>query len=164
MNDRDRQLEQHLRRQAISNSRNASARGHALVLADFYEQQGQLSRASLWRYWATLRRRRAVADDLLGPDPKQKRRVMMWLLRHVVSRGDVARLFKSSPSWARHTIATVEKAVCEAANRERHQPTLAATQRLQAAGALPKPYEQGTFRLGEEPPDYWPARSGTAAR
>ena len=126
------------------------------MLADFYEVQGQLSRAILWRDWADLRRRRNTADDLLGHDPQHKRRVMMWLLRHVVSRAEVARLFRSSPSWARAMIAAVESEICAAANRERHQPTLAATQRLQAAGALPKPFAQGAFRLGEEPPDDWP--------
>jgi hypothetical protein len=68
----------------------------------------------------------------------------------------VAKAFRLSPSWALTLIREFERKICEAANEERHHPTLAATRRLQEAGALPKPYFRGVFWLGDEPPKSWP--------
>jgi hypothetical protein len=88
---------------------------------------------------------------------------MMWLLSHFTSRRsprfgfvEIGQLFESSPSWARTLIREVETKICEDANVERHNPTLAATRRLQAVGALPGRFERGAFELGEEPPESWP--------
>ena len=81
----------------------------------------------------------------------------MWLLGQITSQTVVARAFKSSSSWARTLIREVETRICTVANEERHCPTMAATLRLQAVGALPKPFERGTFKLGALPPESWPA-------
>jgi hypothetical protein len=153
MTDHDYQLEQGLRAQ----TREKGAGEVALVLADFYEERGQPSRAMLWRRSTRVHAQRRAAD-LICQDPRWRRKVMMWLLGHVTSQTKVARAFKSSDSWARVLIREVELKICEAANVERHHPTMTATLRLQAAGALPKPFERGAFELGEVPPESWPAR------
>jgi hypothetical protein len=141
-------------------ARNARIRETALVLADFYEQQGQPSRAALWR----VRRNPLRKDppDLVAWDLKQRRKTVLWLLSHVVSKTHAARLFQSRPKMIRQ----VERAICEAANEERHNPTMAATLRLQAARALPQRFDRGSFELGTEPPDDWPntRRSISASR
>lgn len=129
----------------------------ASVLADFYEQRQQLTRAKMWRDAANARdelRRRV--PDLTAQSVQYHRKSLMWLLAHCTKIIDVARLFKSSPSWASVLIHEVETQICEAANMERHHPTLAATRRLQIARALPPPYGRGVFRLGETPPESWP--------
>lgn len=80
----------------------------------------------------------------------------MWMLGHVTSQEVVSRLFRSSRSWTGSMIREVEREICETANAERHHPTMTATLRLQAAGALPGSYERGAFELGEVPPQGWP--------
>ena len=155
MTDQDHQLERDLRAQAKA-SKKAGGRAAALILADFYEERGQPSRANLWRDEARLHGRIWHAADLVSWDTTFRRKVMMWLLGHVTRQAEVARLFQSSPSWVRTMIREVETSVCEAANRERHHPTLKATLRLQAVGALSPRFERGSFELGEEPPATWP--------
>ncbi len=136
----------------------------ARVLADFYEQHGQLSRAQLWRTKRRINKRAGNAADLLVQDPKWRRKVMMWLLGHVTTQAHVASAFRSSPSWARTLIREVEVRICAAANEERHHPTLAATVRLQAVSALPPRFERGTYELGEPPPESWPATTSRRTR
>jgi len=147
MTAQDYQYEQYLRAQ----TREKGARDAAQILADFYEQLGQPSRAALWRGATRVYARRKVPADLVVQDPQWQRKVMMWLLGHVTSYANVSRAFRST--YLGHD---VEQKICSTANDERHHPTMAATLRLQAAGALPKPYVQGSFTLGECPPDHWP--------
>lgn len=151
MTESDYQCEQELRAQ----TRTKGAKETAIVLADFYEQHGQPSRALLWRR-STRVHAQKVAADLVIQDPKWQRKVMMWLLGNVTSQVVVARAFRSSKTWAKTLNRDVARKICAAANEERHHPTMAATLRLQAAGALPKPFECGPFKLGELPPDNWP--------
>lgn len=151
MTDRDYQFEQDLRAQ----TRAKGAKEAALILADFYEQHGQPSRAMLWRRLVRVHAQRCPAD-LVIQDLKWQRKVLMWLLGHTTSQAQIARAFKSSASWTRELIQEVEIKICEAANMERHRPTMAATLRLQAAGALPRPFERGAFALGNAPPENWP--------
>lgn len=149
MNDRDYQCEQELR--ALTYVK--GAKEAASILADFYEQHGQPSRAMLWRRVTRVQRR---AADLVVQDPKWQRKVMMWLLGNVARQTVVARAFRLSQTWAKTLTRDVERRICEVANAERHHPTMAATLRLQTAGALPKSFERGAFRLGEVPPESWP--------
>lgn len=147
MTDQDYQTEQELRAQTRERG---AAKGPALILADFYEQHGQPSRAWLWRQPLRVHAQRSAAD-LVIRDPEWQRKVMMWLLSHVISLANIARAFRRSV-----TAYDVEVKICEAANMERHHPTMAATLRLQAAGALPGRFTRGTFELGEAPPESWP--------
>ena len=147
MTDQDYQLEQDLRAQ----TRVKGAKEAALILADFYEQHGQPSRAMLWRRSTRVYDQRKAGADLVVQDPKWQRKVVMWLLCHVTSLAAVARAFRLTVRYHE-----VETKICEAANAERHCPTMVATLRLQAAGALPRPFERGGFTLGEVPPESWP--------
>jgi hypothetical protein len=151
--DHDYQREKDLR----LNVRKRGSPEDANVLADFYEQQGQPSRARLWRDARRVCGRAGNAADLVVQDPKWRRKVMMWLVGHVESYAAVARAFKSSSSWTRTLIREVEIKICEAANAERHNPTMPATLRLQAERALPGRFERSAFELGEMPPESWPA-------
>ena len=158
MNASDYQHEQDLRAQTRER-RSATEAAH--VLADFYEQQGQPSRAALWRDADTdaLRRRPSrwqFPVDVIVHALVWHRKVAMWLAGQEATRAAVARAFRSSPSWTTTLIRDVEEAVCAAANAERHWPTMAATLRLHAAGALPPRFEKSTFVLGDLPPDSWP--------
>jgi len=145
--DHDYRLEQDLR----ALTRVKGAKEAALILADFYEQRGQPSRAMLWRRSARVYAQRKAGADLIVQDPKWQRKVVMWLLCHVTSLAAVARAFRLSAPWHE-----VESKICEAANAERHCPTMVATLRLQAAGALPKQFVPAAFELGELPPESWP--------
>lgn len=151
MTESDYQLEQDLRAQ----TRVKGAREGAKVLADFYEQRGQPSRAVLWRRVMRVHAQRRPAD-LVVQDLSWRRKVAIWLAGHMTSQTVVGRHFRSSASWTRVVIQEVERKICEAANTERHRPTMIATQRLQAVGALPPPFARGAFVLGEVPPESWP--------
>lgn len=151
MTDLDYQLERDLR--TLTKTEGSQETAH--VLADFYEMHGQPSRARLWRETRLISRHRPPADFLVR-DPIWRRKVMMWLLGNIQSQAAVARAFKSSASWTRVLIDQVKTKICEAANAERHHPTMSATLRLQAAGALPPSFEPGPFELGDVPPDEWP--------
>lgn len=152
MTDLDYQQEQHLRA-LMAAERSADV---ACVMADFYEQRGQVSRAELWRIEATARRWHRRVPDRVICDVKWQRKVMLWLFSHFMSHAEAARAFRSSVSWARTLSHQVETAICEAANMERQHPTLEATRRLQVARALPPPYVRGVFQLNETPPESWP--------
>lgn len=140
--------------------------GASAVLADFYERDGQLSRAALWRDRDRARRTLfATPPDFLvesvkGPrrrlnatvDPR--RNVMLWLLYGVIygRRGKdryyvdlkqarleadvVAEYFGLSRSTIHQVVTERDRMIWESARRERATPTLRATQRLIAAGAL----------------------------
>jgi hypothetical protein len=160
--DHDRQLEQQLRAQAKV-SQKAGRQAAARVLADFYEERGQPSRAELWRDERRLHGGVWHAADLIKGDSSHRRQVMMWLLGHVISKAEIARLFRFSPSWTQVLIKEIEAEICSAANWARHHPTKA-TERLQAVGALPPRFDRGTFELGEEPPQTWPITREEEAR
>jgi hypothetical protein len=149
--DLDYQHEQQLRTlMAVERSAHVAS-----VLADFYEQRGQLSRAELWRVEALAKRRRRVAD-LVIYDTKWRRKTMLWLLAHFTSHKALASTFKSSSYWVSTSVHEVDAAISAAANAERHHPTLRATLRLQSARALPPRYVRGAFQLGDAPPESWP--------
>ena len=153
MNESDYRCEQALR--ALTRSKAGGAREAALVLADFYDERGQPSRAQLWRRPRPTHAQRLPADDL-NRNQRDRRKTVMWLIEHVLSVSAIASAFRSSLTWTRALIYQVEAKIRAAANEERHHPTMAATQRLQAAGALPSSYARGTFVFGEEPPESWP--------
>ena len=146
----DHQHEQLLRAQVKTKDPAAEA-----ILADFYEEREQPPRAALWRNQRRFHGAHAPPADLLVHDPKWRRKVMIWLVGHVIGPAAAARAFKSSHNRTLLEHAVTAK-ICLAANVERHRPTLAATQRLQAAGALQKPFEWKAFELGEVPPESWP--------
>lgn len=149
----DYQLEQDLR----ARTREKGAHAAAAILADFYEQRGQLSRTLRWRQsWRVHAQRRPA--DLIAQDLRGHRQALMWLLSNSVSQAAVARLFRSSVSRTSTLIRNIERGICIEANEERHYPTMAATLRLQAVGALPPRFERGTFELGDVPPESWPQR------
>jgi hypothetical protein len=152
MTESDYQLEQDLRAQ----TREKGARVAASILADFYEQHGQPSRGALWRRDMRVHAQRKHPADLVVQDSNWRRKVAMWLAGHMTSQAIVGRHFRSSASWTRTLIHEVECKICEAANAERHWPTMVATQRLQAVGALPPQFDRGVFELGEAPPESWP--------
>ena len=94
--------------------------------------------------------------DLVVQDLSWRRKVAMWLAGHVTNQTIVGRCFRSSASWTRTLVHEVERKICAAANAERHWPTMVATQRLQAVGALPPSFVRGVIELGEAPPESWP--------
>lgn len=151
MTENDYQCEQELRAQ----TRVKGAREAASILADFYEQHGQPSRAALWRRDVRVHAQRKHPADLVVQDSSWRRKVAMWLAGHMTSQAVVGRAFRSSASWTRTMIHEVESKICEVANAERHWPTMAATRRLQAVGALPPQFDRGAFKLGETPPESW---------
>jgi len=142
------------------------ARKAASILADFYEQHGQPSRAALWRSDMRVHAQKHPADLVVQDSGwrDSRRKVAMWLASHMTSQAVVGRAFRSSASRTQRMIHEVERKICEAANAERHWPTMAATQRLQAIGALPPQFDRGTFELGETPPESWPATAGTSRK
>ena len=133
MTDLDRQLEQQLRAQAKA-PKTKGGRAAAHILADFYEERGQPSRANLWRDEKRTHGKVWHAADLISWDTRWRHMVMMWLLGHVMSQAEVARHFNASRSGTRDLIREVKTAIVEAANAERHHPTLKATLRLQVYG------------------------------
>lgn len=140
--------------------------GASDVLADYYERDGQLSRAALWRDPARARRTLfAVPPDFLIESVKGSRRrlnatvdprrnVMLWLLYGVIygRRGRdryyidakqarleadvVAEHFELSRSTIHQVVTERDRMIWESSRAERAAPTLRATQRLIAAGAL----------------------------
>jgi len=133
MTDEDYKLEHELR--ALARERDAT--DACAILADFYEQRGQLSRAVLWR--SRLAVLHAMpADQHMRRDPMARRDAMAWLLAHLLELKGVARVLRvNDQARLRWDVGNVEDKVHLAAAKECIHPTLAATQRLQAAGALP---------------------------
>jgi len=136
-------------------TREKGAKDAARILADFYEQHGQPSRAALWRESRIHPLKKLPVDLLVHAEP-QRKKAAMWLLGHVLSRAELIAAFRSTKAVVAICRNRINREICEAANRERHHPTMSATQRLQKAGALPQRYDAGIFELGELPPDSWP--------
>lgn len=144
--------EAELRKQAVVSD---SARE---ILADYYEESGQLSRAAMWR---DPERPRGVDPDLNVPDKSScaedsRRAAMIWLLQHVMSERTIAKAFDISGTRVRQILHRLDRDIRAIEKTERLRPTMAATQRLSAAGAL---LPRGTRMLGfgEELPADWPA-------
>lgn len=137
------------------------ARVAAMVLADYYEQSGQLTRAQMWRRAMGFVPNEPSGCSLGIPDlhvvmpptttQDPRRNMMIWILHHVVSRRALAKLFGVSLTRAVQVIDDGEWRVIAHARREARLPTMAATVRLIAAGAI-----DSRFELGEPPPDDWP--------
>lgn len=147
------------------------------ILADFYEQHGQPSRAALWRAHLVAESKRPIArrhalleqiPDLLTrlhrPQAFDCRRSqMVWLLR---KQGGIVRkigsAFGFSATRVEQIVALEDRRINVHARDEQLRPTLKATERLVAAGALPgdRPCRAGRqelwFDLCDLPPDDWP--------
>lgn len=134
----------------------------AQVLADYYEQGGQPTRAQMWRRAMGLLPGEPSGCSLGVPDlcvdqpptTKQdpRRNMMIWVLHHVASRRALAKHFGVSLTRVVQIIADVERRAMVHAWHEANAPTMAATVRLRAAGAI----DLRRAELGEPPPDDWP--------
>jgi len=144
------------------------------ILADFYEERGQSSRAALWReqLLPSSERRRHVLDEvpdlLTRPHLPQaadcRRNQMIWLLRtQGLSSRKTAAAFGLSSTRVEQIVAVEDRRIGMHARNEQLRPTLKATERLVAADALPgdRPtrygYQEPWFELGAELPQDWPA-------
>lgn len=186
----DRVREQVLR-DAAARELNSSARHNeaeaSAVLADFYEHDGQLSRATLWREHERLLKLgsdRSSPPDLLAKrrqnplspvDPR--RNAMIWLL-HGVWRDDggmealhainmVHLAFKLSWQTIRNIVKQRDFVVRDSTIEECNHPTMRATQRLIEAGALPRwidPDRANEDVMVELPPDTWPITDNDVRR
>jgi hypothetical protein len=153
------------------------------VLADYYEDNGQPSRAALWREHARLVKlgahRRFPPDLLLkknslsSVDPR--RNAMIWLL-HCVWRDDGGMHALRKMNWLpihfsltwstiRAIVKKNDRAIFVAAITECKDPTMRATQRLIEARALPA-LSSGDYFLSsvEIPPDTWPVTNNDVRR
>lgn len=171
---RDHVTEIELRKLAIAGSKES-----AIVLADFYEERGQPSRARLWRaraviavtHWANI-------PDLLTPDVgpygkcDPRRTSMIGLLSRVMRPTAIARAFDLSPGNIRQIITRQNERVRYNASYEidKAQRTacgMPAVRRLVAARALTTPgripgMDSGCnsllpYAFGDVPPETWPA-------
>lgn len=148
------------------------------VLADYYEEHGQLSRAGLWRELLSAKGERPstvfatvlneVPDLLTRPHRPQasdcRRNQMIWLLRKQgASVRKVGVAFGLSGTRVEQIVSLEDRRINEHARKEQLKPSLAATERLIAAGALPadQPTRPGRqepwFDFCDEPPENWPA-------
>lgn len=152
-----------------------------MVLADFYEEHGQHTRARLWRQAARVEERRIDLRD--PPDLMTKRAMpsapvdprrnaMMWLLWQLhehapqcltrfTSHRAIGAAIGIGAGMVRHYIARHDNIIRHAAVEERTRPTMRATQRLKEAGAL-----RGEMYLHEIelPPDEFPLTYRLKAR
>ena len=166
------ELELTLRTQALDTTKGAGAARKAAIaiLADFYEEHGQLSRAVLWRAQLDPHgARREVPDLLTRPHRPQaadcRRNQMIWLLRKQgASVRKVATAFALSATRVEQIVALEDRRIGMHAMHEQLRPTLKATERLVAIGALSgdRPTRHGHqerwFDLDvDEPPQDWPA-------
>jgi hypothetical protein len=133
------------------------ATGACEVLADFYEAEGQHTRADLWRRTINGERDLLIKqhDNIHPVDPR--RNAMIWLLMNQrrpderprsgrssftsAMLQDVADLFQLSTSMIRHIVTQHDRMIREAATSECAKPTMKATHRLIEAGALRAPTE-----------------------
>ena len=144
------------------------------ILADFYEQNGQPSRAALWRELISPQsrdRRRHVLNELpdllTRPQRPQatdcRRNQLIWLLRtQGLSARKTAAAFGLSGTRVEQIVAIEDRRINVHAKNEQLRPTLKATERLVAIGALPgdRPaldHQVLWFDLVDEPPEDWPA-------
>lgn len=157
---------------------NGDRRAAISILADFYEQHGQPSRAALWREQLSAmnqrpldRRHRAleeIPDLLTRPHRPQafdcRRNQMVWLLRKQgVSVRKVGAAFGLSATRVEQLVAVEDQHIRMHAKNEQLWPTLKATERLVAAGALSgdrptrRGHQESWFDFCDMPPDDWPA-------
>lgn len=169
----------HWKREAQLRSAVGIEEGAEDALADFYEDNGQPSRAALWR---NKERREhmlwSMAPDHLQLRSKQskadpRRNAMMWVLRQLHDHAEQCLVrFSSYPALGagfgisgqmiRHHVMKQDNMIGYAAAMETAVPTMAATQRLAAAGAL----RGGDLHLYEIeiPPHDWPLTHRLKAR
>jgi hypothetical protein len=178
-----------LRTLALDTKSKRTEREEAIaILADYYEQHGQPSRAALWRELlspsARTKRRYVLMEvpDLLtrppapiagsirhtpqrSQTPDCRRNQMIWLLRtQGLSVRKTAKAIGISPTRVEQIVALENRRLGAHAKAEQLRPTLKATERLVAVGALSgdRPTRYGHrerwFDLDvEEPPQDWPA-------
>jgi hypothetical protein len=139
------------------------------VLADYYEECGQSSRAVLWRWQLDAKNSwREIPDLLTRPHRSQaadcRRNQMIWLLRKQgASVRKVGSAFDISATRVEQIVKIEDDRIQVYARNEQLRPTLKATERLIAAGALPgeRPTRAGVqerwVELDDVPPDDWPA-------
>lgn len=170
------ELELELRAKALDASKRAieDRRAAIAVLADFYEQHGQPSRATLWRAQLASAKDpepRYVPHDVPDlqtrerrfQDPDPRRNQMIWLLRKLdLSVRTVAAAFDLSATRIAQIVGHEDRRIRMHAKKEQLRPTLKATERLVVAGALPgdrpaRSDRETWFDLCEEPPEDWPA-------
>lgn len=172
--------------------------GAISILADFYEQCGQPTRAKLWRDQLLEREQFSTPPDLVvRPSTRSpvdpRRNVMIWLLLGLYqSRGSTDPMgslhdsnqlvchFELTWPTLRNVVKQRDRKIRKAALDECQHPTMRATQRLVAAGALPSPVVRGEYRATwqdpqhtppdrflisvEVPPDTWPFTDNDARR
>jgi len=165
----DLELELDLRAQALDATKRADRKAAIAILADFYEEHGQLSRAALWRTQLVPNGARREVPDLLTRHRPQasdcRRNPMIWLLRKQgASVRKVAAAFDLSATRVEQIVEIEDLRICTLAKNEQLRPTLKATERLVAIGALsgdrPTRYghQERWFDLDvDEPPQDWPA-------
>jgi hypothetical protein len=157
----ERETEEKLRELALAAADDDAARDAALVLIDYYEEHGQPTRAQMWRRVLGLVPGAPSGCSLGIPDlcveqsPKTsqdpRRNAMIWILHHSMSQRAIAKLFDLSLTRVAQIIADVDRRTRANVLREVKRPTMAATVRLRAAGAIDLSCE-----LGDLPPDDWP--------
>jgi hypothetical protein len=159
--------EEELRAQALD-KKDPNNRDAIAVLVDFYEQRGQLSRAALWRKALYPHYVREI-PDLLTQQPRlsavdNRRNQMIWLLRtQGLQARAVGDAFDLSVERVRQIIIREDHGINFHSRNEQLHPTMKATERLIAAGALPgdRPTPPGCserwFSFVDEPPEDWPA-------
>jgi hypothetical protein len=162
----DFEIEQVLRAQALDvKSPIADRRLTISILADFYEERGQLSRAALWREQIDSDQRRGTqeAPDLQTRSNRpqafdRRRNQMMWLLRQQgLSVRKVGAAFGLSATRVEQIVALEDQRIRMHAAREHKMPTMRATERLNAAGALRGEAPWSGLDLGADLPEDWPA-------
>lgn len=165
------EVERSLRASALeAKSTPVERRASISIIADFYEQHGQLSRAALWREQLLDRHPMlsGIPDLLTRPHRSKafdcRRSQMVWLLRKQgVSVRKVASAFGISATRVEQIVSLEDERIRMHAKNEQLWPTLKATERLIAAGALAgdRPtrsgYQESWFDLCDEPPEDWPA-------
>lgn len=137
MNEADFATESRLRQAAREAQPDATA-----VLADFYEQRGQLSRAALWRRPERDERTEGERDRTCVkasayPSPVDPRRdAMIWVLCLVnLPFATIGEAFKLSASRIREVANRVDREIYFAARSERLKSDFVFC-RLRAAGAI----------------------------
>lgn len=137
MTDEDFATEVRLRHDAIG-----AQPGAVDVLADFYEERGQLSRAALWRHPNRNKktygeRDRTCVEKLSHTSPVDPRRdAMIWILCLTdLPFAAIGKAFKLSVSRVREVANRIDREIYFAARAERLQ-TDPAIRRLRAARAI----------------------------
>lgn len=133
------------------------------VVADFYEERGQLTRAKMWRTEPYRLLATEDGESLLPPDLfaetshwtrfDPRRNLMMWVTHFTVTLSSLARHFGISRERCRQIIDKQWREIALESSREALFPKTPATRRLVRVGAL-TPFD--AKKRGEMPPDTWP--------